>query len=290
MRPRHRIVVFHEDEAVREAVVVAAEGWRVLRAASLAELERVVASGGIETVVADGWAHDGSVFAVLDVLTRLCTTPRVLLLWSRPPDAFALSDAFAAAACPVYLQTADGGSLRCCGPQVRDGLRESLYRLRLAPYAATLPALCVGHLGLAGTPFELLPGWLVRRPWSCRARADLASALDTEVDALLDWSQRLGYERTEWVAFRIRAYMAAFLVVIDRYSWPEARETFGDLDGSNFRRRLNHWFRLEVSDLEAEVRGALAPSNASLRVVPEPDRERARRSYRPDLKSYRIGP
>ena len=285
---RQRLILFHEDPSVVSAFRLAANGWRVTRARSLRELKALAARRPPEIVVTDGQSH-GIIFAeLLPAVAEAWPTIRLFLCISGlSNDPASLISSLLAREHGLYVAVANAEDVAVSSDAASAQLRESLYELRLVPYALRLAQECVRILGLSGTVFEFLPRFLVHRPCSCRRPRQAAAALETVPDALLEASRELGYERTERLLFRIRAQLAAGLFATGHYSWPEARETFGETDGSNFRRRLSQWFGLEPGDLVVGYGSRRLPQGVGEPTEPQ-ENELAGKSYRPHLKMYRV--
>lgn len=246
---RQRLVVFHEDSAVFSRTAVAAPFWRVLRACSLEELSRRVSRLRPEIVVTDAQAHGVTLAEVFDLLDAHGSVARLLLWPSRPADpaAFAKSLLDNSRRVGIALHFRDSRS-----PAKDDALiRETLFSLRLAPYAHEIVQACTVRLGLGRTPFEPLPSLFAESPWSYRKPRDLAFALKTTKERLFEAARGLGYTSTQELLFRVRVEMSIELVSIGTYSWPECRETFGEPDHSNFRRRAARWLEPDPVNVRA---------------------------------------
>jgi hypothetical protein len=285
---RQRLILFHEDPSVVSAFRLAASGWRVARARSLRELKTLAARRPPEIIVTDGQSH-GVVFSeLLPAVMGAWPTIRLFLCISElSDDPAGLISSLLAREHGLYVAVANTEDIAVLSDAASAQLRELLYEVRLLPYAPRLAQDCVRVLSLSGTLLEPLPGFLMHRPLSCRRPGVAAAALGTVPDAVLEASRELGYERTERLLFRVRAQLAAGLFATGNYSWPEARETFGEGDGSNFRRRLRQWFELQPGDLVPGYGSRWLSQD-----VGEPTRSKedqlAGKSYRPHLKTYRV--
>lgn len=237
---RQRLIVFHDDSVAFQQILAAARAWRVSRVRTLLELERELARRSAEIVVSDAEAHGVTIEGIIRVLCDSSDTRRVLLWLSRPVPVGGV-------AAIVGFQRA--GSLEVVSPQTSqlgtiDGsadLLETLYRLRISPYAEQLVASSVASLGLAGTPLRRFPTLLTRRPWSFRLPSQAAPALGLSRAGLLRASRALGFPRSQAFLFSVRAELSAALHHRGPYAWPEARETFGECQASNYRRKAKCW-------------------------------------------------
>lgn len=264
---RQRLIVFHDDSVAFQQILASASAWRVSRVRTLLELERELARRSPEIVVSDAEAHGVTIEGIIRVLCDCSDTRRVLLWLSRPVPVSGV------AAIVGFL---GAGAVEVVNPQASQlgtvngsaGLIETLYRLRVSRHAEQLVASSVAALGLAGTPLRRLPALLVQRPWSYRLPSEAAPALGFSCAELLGASQALGFPRSEALLFSVRAELSAALHRRGPYTWPEARETFGELHASNYRRKAKCWLAHRLGDL-AGGEGATAPCPSRIRPTAE---------------------